>query len=160
MERQREREREKERERDTEKETERRRRRERVRGELRYDIFRFTSPESNASSCIFHGRLIQGQVSNRIHHDPWASSQNGLNVHCLLLILLNADWLLSSTDRRTLGFENFRHYIFFRLIRNSSYATHVAFPLSFVYLKARLHIPFCNPQIIRLVKSQNVTIIL
>ena len=55
-------------------------------------------------------------------------------------------------------FKNFRHNIFFGCLHKSSDAIHVAFLLSFVYLKTQLHTLFWNPQTNRPVNGQHVTV--
>ena len=89
-----------------------------------------TSSESLVSSYIFHARLIQGRLSPR----PRARAPKSLTAHCLPLTQL--------TDSSLLGVENFRRYIFFGSPRNSSNAIHVAFMLSFAYLKIQQYILF------------------
>ena len=82
---------------------------------------------------------------------PWGGGRSGehpkqcdIMCHCSLLTVLT--WLLRV--------ENFHHYIFFRTPRHSSYTIHVAFPLSFVYLKTQLHILFLNPRTNQPVKGR------
>ena len=91
-------------ERDRERERERERQMDRE--PLRYNIFRFTSGrvsslESLASLGFFHGRLIQGRLTNR------GILTSG--------IAPKTAWLL--TDCSLIGVENFRCYIFFGHIR-------------------------------------------
>ena len=129
---------------------------------LRYDIFRITpggdiSPESLASSCFFHWRLIQDRFSTRggLPHLGLTSKRH----YCSLF---TADcWLTALSDwpPTPWGWKLPLLYIF-RTPTHTSFqrptnAIHVAFPLSFVYLKITL--TFCNPQTNRPVKGQHVT---
>ena len=89
-------------------------------------------------------------------HPPQASTQNGMTTHCLPLILLtdcSPNWQLL-----TWGWKLPTLYIFrtptHTSFRHTTYTIHMAFLLSFAYLKTLVHILFWNP---RPVKSQYVT---
>ena len=92
-----------------------------------------------AFSCFFYGRLIQSRFSNR---GPPLPCSPGLAPKML--------WFYSLlTDRRHIGDENFRRYIFYGRLQN---AIHVVFRQSLIYLKTQLYVLFLKSTLTSLSK--------
>ena len=117
-----------------------------------HHIFRYiprgdTSPESLASSCFFHRRLIQSSLT----------TQGSLPFLWLAPKLAWFYWLTALSDWPPTPWAWKLPLYNFLIHRHSSCAIHVAFLLSFTYLKTQLQIQFWIPQTNWPVKYQYIT---